>query len=284
MGFVVEQVLRRTRRARPTRVTTIEPLSSGVTRLNLARPEGFEHQAGDYAFVRLPALAPHEWHPFTISSAPEKDQLSMHVRSLGNFTRSLRSLAEKRREEQDESPLEAQLDGPYGTPSADIFSSKNVVLVGAGIGVTPFASVLESIVLRSQQGSPGPEKVHFFWLNRDAYSFEWFAELLMKLEEIDHEHLVDLHIYMTGGHGNVTATALNLARSIAHDLGHPDLITGLRSKTKVGKPDWDDEIRAIVEQHPGAPVDLFFCGPPGLGKVIARACRKWGVRFRQEHF
>ena len=38
------------------------------------------------------------------------------------------------------------IDGPYGTPSTHIFQAEHAVLIGAGIGVTPFASILQSIV------------------------------------------------------------------------------------------------------------------------------------------
>lgn len=37
------------------------------------------------------------------------------------------------------------MDGPFGTASEDVFSYETVMLVGAGIGVTPFASVLKSV-------------------------------------------------------------------------------------------------------------------------------------------
>lgn len=37
------------------------------------------------------------------------------------------------------------VDGPFGTASEDVFSYETVMLVGAGIGVTPFASVLKSV-------------------------------------------------------------------------------------------------------------------------------------------
>src|SRR5690606_10418305 len=216
VGFGVEAILRKTRRGHPCAITSIQPHSSGVTSLTLTRPPGFIHHPGDYAFLRIPSLARHEWHPFTISSAPEKSDLSMHVRSLGDFTKALRDLAEERLNKGQTNALTAHLDGPYGTPSMHIFESKNVVLVGAGIGVTPFAAVLESIVLRAKDGSPGPQKVHFFWLNRDGYSFEWFADLLMRLEAIDKDHLVDIHIYMTGGRGHLSSAALNFARAISH--------------------------------------------------------------------
>nr|XP_009665578.1 PREDICTED: NADPH oxidase 5 [Struthio camelus australis] len=40
------------------------------------------------------------------------------------------------------------VDGPYGTPTRRIFTSEHAVLIGAGIGITPFASILQSIMYR----------------------------------------------------------------------------------------------------------------------------------------
>lgn len=37
------------------------------------------------------------------------------------------------------------IDGPFGTASEDVFGYDVVMLVGAGIGVTPFASILKSV-------------------------------------------------------------------------------------------------------------------------------------------
>ena len=40
------------------------------------------------------------------------------------------------------------IDGPFGAPSDQIFRAEHAVLIGAGIGVTPFASILQSIMRR----------------------------------------------------------------------------------------------------------------------------------------
>lgn len=40
------------------------------------------------------------------------------------------------------------MDGPYGAPSSHIFRAEHAVLIAAGIGVTPFASILQSIMHR----------------------------------------------------------------------------------------------------------------------------------------
>lgn len=43
-----------------------------MTHLVLTRPRQFKYKAGDYIFIQIPEMAAHEWHPFTISSAPEQ--------------------------------------------------------------------------------------------------------------------------------------------------------------------------------------------------------------------
>ncbi|MGH7297992.1 MAG: EF-hand domain-containing protein [Polyangiaceae bacterium] len=291
VALAVEQTMRLRRRARPTKIADLRPLRSGVTRIELGRPAGFTHHAGDYLFLRIPAVARHEWHPFTITSAPESAVLTVHARALGNWTAAVRRLAETRDRAITIAPaadaLTAYVDGPYGSPSGHVFESRFAVLVAGGIGVTPFASILESIVLRANGRGERPitlEKAHFFWLNRDRYSFEWFAALLAELERIDGAGVLDLDIWMTGGHAGTTATALELAREVTHAQGDPDVVTGLRSKTNMGSPDWDATLRRIAELHAPARVDVFFCGPPGLGKLVRAGARRAGMTFRDEKF
>lgn len=92
------------------------------------------------------------------------------------------------------------IDGPYGAPSSHIFRAQHAVLIATGIGVTPFASILQSIMHRYwkarhtcprcnfEWSSEIPQtimhlrKVDFFWINRDQRSFEWFVNLLSQLE------------------------------------------------------------------------------------------------------
>ena len=72
--------------------------------------------------------------------------------------------------------------------------------MATGIGVTPFSSILQSIIFRykaAQRVCPNCnykwvmdlsnwmqqlKKVDFFWINRDQNSFEWFLKLLLEIE------------------------------------------------------------------------------------------------------
>lgn len=50
--------------------------------------------------------------------------------------------------------LRMGVDGPFGTASEDVFDYEVSMLVGAGIGVTPFASILKSIWYKFKDSNP----------------------------------------------------------------------------------------------------------------------------------
>ena len=71
-------------------VTTGVVLPSRVVNLVIKRPPNFTFKPGDYVYLNIPSIANFEWHPFTISSAPEQaDTLSLHIRAVGHWTNSL---------------------------------------------------------------------------------------------------------------------------------------------------------------------------------------------------
>ena len=82
---------------RGTQILELIALPHGVTRLCIAKPGNWNFNAGEYAFLRYPTLSSFEWHPFTISSAPETEGVvGFHIRSLGNWTTALYNLAKSK--------------------------------------------------------------------------------------------------------------------------------------------------------------------------------------------
>ncbi|KAG1838459.1 hypothetical protein DFJ58DRAFT_121539 [Suillus subalutaceus] len=88
--------------------------------------------------------------------------------------------------------LVSMVDGPFGSASEEFLNYETVYLVGAGIGVTPFASIPKSIWYRMDNlNNSKPtrlSKVYFTWVIRDFGSAEWFHSLLQAIEEQD-QHL-----------------------------------------------------------------------------------------------
>lgn len=57
------------------------------------------------------------------------------------------------------------------------------VLVGGGIGVTPFASILKDIVFKSKTANVRfpCEKVYFLWVTRTQKQFEWLTDIIREV-------------------------------------------------------------------------------------------------------
>ncbi|KAK9728753.1 Ferric reductase NAD binding domain [Popillia japonica] len=206
-------------------------------------------------------------------------------------------------------PLEIILDGPYGAPSSHIFRAQHAVLIATGIGVTPFASILQSIMFRywkARHTCPNCKhsfssdiprsimnlkKVDFFWINRNQESFEWFISLLSKLEieqaELGGamERFLDMHMYITSAlqKSDMKAVGLQLALDLLHQKEKRDLITGLKTRTNAGRPNWDKVFNQISKQKKGK-VTVFFCGPPQIGRDLRVRCNEYGFTFRKEVF
>ncbi|KFP07259.1 NADPH oxidase 5, partial [Calypte anna] len=341
--FTLEKVLGLAwRRAGGLHIVEVNLLPSQVTHLVIQRPPGFHYKPGDYIYLNIPAIASYEWHPFTISSAPEQPEtLWLHIRSLGQWTHKLyqyfqqpqlpnpepkplrKILGERRQRRWVQvgagcSPgmdgthricsVQCFIDGPYGTPTRRIFSSEHAVLIGAGIGITPFASILQSIMYRYQRrkqncpschyswcedlqdGEMMLRKVDFIWINRDQKHFEWFVSLLTKLELEQAEEepggrFLEMHLYMTSalGRNDMKAIGLQVALDLLAAKEQRDSITGLRTRTQPGRPDWSKVFGKVAEEKRGK-VQVFFCGSPALAKVIRGHCEHFGFQFFKENF
>ncbi|KAL4348283.1 hypothetical protein GQ457_17G018830 [Hibiscus cannabinus] len=142
-----------------------------VLALHMSRPHGFRYKSGQYMFVNCAAVSPFEWHPFSITSAPGDDYLSVHIRTLGDWTRQLRTVCQQptngksgllradymqgtkipdilfNMNDDLNSFPRVLIDGPYGAPAQDYKKYEVVLLVGLGIGATPMISIVKDIVI-----------------------------------------------------------------------------------------------------------------------------------------
>lgn len=304
--WISERILREVRSRHYTYISKIIQHPSNVMEVQIKK-EKTTTRAGQYIFLSCPEVSYFQWHPFTLTSAPEEDYISVHIRVAGDFTTALAKAVgcdfpqKGGKGEKGDSPAggkvvgtntnpplnralpRVMVDGPFGSASEDFLNFETVLLVGAGIGVTPFASILKSIWYRMNNlNNSKPtrlSKVYFTWVIRDYGTAEWFHSLLHAIEEQDTMGRIEINIYLTA---KIKEDEMN--NIIVQDVGaEKDAITSLRAPTHFGRPNWDRVFPSIVEKHPETDVGVFFCGPPQLSRLLHQMSNKYsdpkGTRF-----
>ncbi|KAL5372863.1 hypothetical protein DPSP01_013179 [Paraphaeosphaeria sporulosa] len=285
-AYLAERTSREIRGRHKTYVSKVIQHPSNVCEIQIKK-ENTKTQAGQYIFLCCPEVSIWQYHPFTLTSAPEEDYISVHVRMVGDFTKALgkalgcnleKGGAKGEKDGATEVALRqilprVYIDGPFGSASEDVFKFEVAVLVGAGIGVTPFASILKSIWYRMNypQGRTRLRKVYFFWICRDFGSFEWFRSLLLAIEAQDLDDHIEIHTYLTAKIKADDATNIMINDANAEQ----DAITGLRAPTNFGRPNWDMIFKSIRKIHAPAEAGVFFCGPKVLGSTLHIKCNMY---------
>ncbi|KAJ0790263.1 putative NAD(P)H oxidase (H(2)O(2)-forming) [Helianthus annuus] len=160
--YMGERLIRALRSSvKPVQILKVAVYPGNVLALHMSKPHGFKYKSGQYMFVNCKAVSPFEWHPFSITSAPGDDYLSVHIRTLGDWTRQLKTVFSQvcqppangksgllRADNQGDNPSfpKVLIDGPYGAPAQDYKKYDVVLLVGLGIGATPMISIVKDIV------------------------------------------------------------------------------------------------------------------------------------------
>ncbi|KAG6518026.1 hypothetical protein ZIOFF_021427 [Zingiber officinale] len=258
------------------KILKVSMLPGNVLTVTMSKPNGFRYRSGQYIFLQCPTISPFEWHPFSITSAPGDDYLSVHIRTNGDWTQELKrifienyftphsvgkatfdglgSLGQKRLPR-------LFVDGPYGAPAQDFRNYDVLLLVGLGIGATPFISILRDLLnnikladelmdlametSRSEISSASyslstsssinkkrshrTSSAHFYWVTREAGSFEWFKGVMNDVADMDKK-------------------ALNHAK---HGV---DIVSGIRVRTHFARPNWKEVFTKLASKHPGATV------------------------------
>uniref|UniRef100_A0A3Q1CUQ0 NADPH oxidase 2 n=1 Tax=Amphiprion ocellaris TaxID=80972 RepID=A0A3Q1CUQ0_AMPOC len=257
--YLCERLVRFYRSHQKVVITKVVMHPSKTLELQMKR-KGFHMEVGQYVFIQCPSVSRLEWHPFTLTSAPEEDYFSAHIRIVGDWTQALYEACGGDRNEPQEAwqMPKVAIDGPFGTASEDVFRYEVVMLVGAGIGVTPFASILKSVWYKRIQNNQEvfTKKIYFYWLCPETQAFEWFADLLQSLEgQMAEREVTDFLSY------NIYLTRWKEAEVRRED-------TCLRrSGTTI-----NEVIYFILFCIYRTKVGVFLCGPPQLGKSLEKQC------------
>ncbi|KAK9055567.1 hypothetical protein SSX86_026651 [Deinandra increscens subsp. villosa] len=307
------------------KIIKVSSLPGNVFSIMMSKPNGFKYRSGQYIFLQCPSISPFEWHPFSLTSSPGDDYLSVHIRTVGDWTQELKQVLTnengssctigrakfKKLGEVDSKGLpKLRLDGPYGAPAQDYRNYDVLLLVGLGIGATPFISILRdllnnnravedqtdsntetsisgdsltsltssSIASSSEKKKPRRTKsANFFWVTRESGSFEWFKGVMNEVAEMDHKvtHIhgqIEMHNYLTSVYeeGDARSTLITMVQALTHAKHGVDILSGTRVRTHFARPNWREVFSKVASKHPNTTIGVFYCGMPVLAKELKK--------------
>ncbi|KAJ1283794.1 hypothetical protein BS78_03G154100 [Paspalum vaginatum] len=300
--YVSERILRLFRSHDAVRIQKVAVYPGNVLALYMSKPPGFRYRSGQYIFINCRAVSPYEWHPFSITSAPGDDYLSVHIRTRGDWTSRLRTVfSEACRPPTDgESGLlradlskgihdsnarfpKLLIDGPYGAPAQDYQEYDVLLLIGLGIGATPLISIVKDVLNHIQLGGSvagtEPEgsgkakkrsfmtkRAYFYWVTREEGSFEWFRGVMNEVAEKDKDGVIELHNHCSSVYeeGDARSALIVMLQELQHAKKGVDILSGTSVKTHFARPNWRSVFKHVAVKHESQRVGVFYCGEPVL--------------------
>ncbi|HJU98823.1 MAG TPA: hypothetical protein VJ644_12680, partial [Jiangellaceae bacterium] len=219
------------------RVATVDDETGDVTSLLVKgrRLDAVLARPGQFYVWRF--LTRRQWwrpHPFSLSAAPSADAIRITVQAAGAGTRRLI------RDVRPGTLIAAE--GPYGVFTAEACRGDGVLLVGAGVGITPLRALAESVDDRG-----GVVLLHRCRTPEEALFRAEFAALAQR-------RALDLHL-LVGPRRYPGSWLPNLTE--ARGLSDDEVLCRL-------VPD-------VVQR------DVFVCGPPQWALLVRRSLHRVGV-------
>ncbi|KAK4270313.1 hypothetical protein QN277_023362 [Acacia crassicarpa] len=286
--------------------------SGNVLSLHMTKPPGFKYRSGMYIFVKCPDISNFEWHPFSITSAPGDDYLSVHIRTLGDWTTELRNKFQacelQNTKKGSLTRMETRVNfnyeksavrypkirikGPYGAPAQNYKKYDVLLLIGLGIGATPMISILKDQLNHlkpekpehdhqncSPDGEKYPERAYFYWVTREQASFEWFKGVMDDIAEYDQNHIIEMHNYLTSVHeeGDARSALIAMVQQLQHAKSGLDVVSESRIRTHFARPNWKKVFSDLASTHENSRIGVFYCGPPTLTKTLRTLCQEFSA-------
>lgn len=255
-------------------------LPSDVLKVKFYRPPNFKYLSGQWIRLSCTGVTPKEFHSFTLTSAPHENFLSCHIKAQGPWTWKLRNYFDPSNFNPKEMDPKIQLDGPFGGGNQDWYKFEVAVMVGGGIGVTPYASILNDLVFgtsTNRYSGVACKKVYFLWTCPSHRHFEWFIDVLRDVERKDVTNVLEMHIFITQFFHkfDLRTTMLYICENHFQRISKRSMFTGLKAVNHFGRPDMTSFLKFVQKKHSYvSKIGVFSCGPRPLTKSIMSACEE----------
>ncbi|CAL9031437.1 unnamed protein product [Prunus brigantina] len=264
-----------------------------VLSLQLNKPEGFKYLSGMYIFIQCPQISPFEWHPFSLTSGPEDEYLSVHIRTAGDWSYQIYSLFQEATLSGVKGYPKVHIDGPYGAASQDHVKYDIVVLIGLGIGFTPFISILKDVVNGAEKSHcdhtgcrecslrKAPLKAYLYWVTREQSSFDWFRDIIKEISNSNQKQsVVEMHNFLTCVYqeGDARSVLISAIQALHHAKNGIDFVSRTPVRTHFARPNWISIFSKLAHRHREARIGVFYCGPSAVAKELEKMCTKFSTK------
>uniref|UniRef100_A0A803L9I8 Uncharacterized protein n=1 Tax=Chenopodium quinoa TaxID=63459 RepID=A0A803L9I8_CHEQI len=264
-----------------------------VLNLKFSKPATFTYSSGMYIFIKCPQVSPFEWHPFSLTSGPNDNHLSIHVRTLGDWSYQIHNLFHQAMMSKPFDYPKVYIDGPYGAASQDHIKYEVVVLIGLGIGATPFISVLKDIGDRLHKPSnnqvhdveigfsKGPLKAYLYWITREQSSLGWFKDAMNEIsQENQKQKVIEMHNFLTSVYqsGDARSILLSIIQALYFTKSGLDVFSKTRVRTHFSRPNWFKIFSNLACKHAGSRIGVFYCGSLKLARELEGLCTKFSTK------
>ncbi|XP_021761499.1 respiratory burst oxidase homolog protein A-like isoform X1 [Chenopodium quinoa] len=264
-----------------------------VLHLKFSKPATFTYSSGMYILIKCPQVSPLEWHPFSLTSGPNDNHLSIHVRTLGDWSYQIHNLFHQAMMSKPFDYPKVYIDGPYGAASQDHVKYEVVVLIGLGIGATPFISVLKDIGDRLHKPSfnqvndvetgfrKGPLKAYLYWITREQGSLGWFKDAMNEIsQENPKQQVIEMHNFLTSVYqsGDARSILLSIIQALYFAKSGLDVFSETRVRTHFSRPNWFRIFSNLARRHTESRIGVFYCGSLKLARELEGLCTKFSTR------
>uniref|UniRef100_A0A8D2LA54 NADPH oxidase 4 n=1 Tax=Varanus komodoensis TaxID=61221 RepID=A0A8D2LA54_VARKO len=282
---------------RPVTITAAISHPCDVLEIRMVK-EDFKARPGQYVILHCPSVSSVESHPFTLTlSKPwsffplasckftlwqcpttTKATFGVHIKVVGDWTERFRDLLLLHSDwDADILPIFQQrhypkvyVDGPFGSPFEESFNYEISLCVAGGIGVTPFASILNTLL--DDWECYKLRRLYLIWVCRDIQSFCWFADLICRLHnklwQENRPDFVNIQLYLSQTDG------------IQKIIGEKYQV--LNRRLFIGRPRWKLLFNEIAKCNRQKTVGVFCCGPNEISKALhklSNSSNPYGTRF-----
>ena len=110
--YLSERLIRLLRGLRPRRIAyyTLHPSNVLEIAIENSKSNKINYETGQYIYLKVKSLSLFEWHPFTITSAPDDENLTVHIRAEGDWTKKLMEMIQKKDDTSKETKKSPALD------------------------------------------------------------------------------------------------------------------------------------------------------------------------------